>query len=81
MNEFEERLQRCFSAVFAGLGINEVRNASVASIAEWDSFANINLLCVVEEEFNIAIAADDLEGLTSYAAILRYLEAHNKSML
>jgi hypothetical protein len=73
MSENQERLHRCFELAFPGIGSNEVLNGSVATIAAWDSIANINLLCLIEEEFQIEIPASDLETLTSFPLILRYL--------
>jgi acyl carrier protein len=78
MSDYEERLQQCFAAVFPGLDAVELRDASISSVAEWDSVANINLLCVVEEEFGIEIAPGDLEQLTSFTLILRYLGMHDQ---
>ena len=75
MSGYEDRLQRCFSLVFPTLPTAEIANASVASVAEWDSLANINLICVIEEEFGFEFKADDLEGLTSYALILQHLQS------
>jgi len=77
MSDHQDRLQRCFSLVFPGISTNEIRDASVASIPDWDSIANINLLCLIEEEFEIEIAAPDLESLTSFPLILRYLETRH----
>jgi acyl carrier protein len=74
MSDYADRLQKCFAVVFPALDVAEIRNASVTSVGDWDSLANVNLLCVLEEEFNIEIAAGELEALTSFPAILRYLE-------
>lgn len=77
MSDHQDRLQRCFSLVFPGISAKELREASVANIADWDSIANINLLCLIEEEFEIEIAAPDLERLTSFPLILQYLETRH----
>jgi len=70
----EDRLTQSFAAVFPDLGAPEIRAATTKSVGEWDSMANINLLCVIEEEFGIEIPGEDLEGLDSFAALLRYLQ-------
>jgi acyl carrier protein len=77
MSAHQDRLQRCFLLVFTGLSANEIHDASVANITDWDSIANINLLCLIEEEFGIEIAAPDLERLTSFPLILQYLETRH----
>jgi acyl carrier protein len=78
MSDHEGRLSQCFTTVFPGLSTGEIGTATTKSVADWDSMANINLLCVVEEEFGVEIAAEDLEELTSFAAILQYLKTHDR---
>lgn len=77
MVDFGERLRHCFSVVFPAMSPSDIPNASVRTVSEWDSMMNINLLCVIEEEFEIEISATDLEGLTSFGAILNYLESQD----
>lgn len=77
MSDIEDRLQRCFGLVFPQLPAGQFGGASVQSVAEWDSLANINLLSLIEEEFAVEIPSADLEGLTSFGAIVQYLRAHN----
>jgi len=77
MGDYGTRLRQCFSVVFPSIGSDDIPNASVRNVAEWDSMANINLLCVIEEEFEIEIPTGDLETLTSFNAILAYLETRN----
>jgi acyl carrier protein len=77
MSDYENRLQRCFVLVFPALPADRLSDASVQSVGEWDSLANINLLSLIEEEFGIEIPTADLEGLTSFATILEYLRTRN----
>ena len=77
MSDNADRLRRCFSLVFPSLPENAISAASVRTVADWDSLANINLLTVIEEEFGIAIAAADLPKLTSFQLLADYLDAHD----
>jgi acyl carrier protein len=73
MDESRARLTRCFAAVFPELAPEEIGAATPERVPAWDSIANVTLLAVVEEEFAVTIEADDLERLTSFAAVLDYV--------
>lgn len=74
MDEVRIRLDACFASVFPDLAPSELRDASPETVATWDSLANATLVAVVEEEFDMEIPPDDLDGLGSYAALADYLE-------
>ena len=44
--------------------------ASVDSVAEWDSMAQITLLSLIGEEFGIDIDFEEFEGAVSFTDIL-----------
>ncbi|MEJ2238361.1 MAG: acyl carrier protein [Gemmatimonadales bacterium] len=69
-----ERLTRCFLAVFPELKTEEASRASMVSLASWDSLATINLIAVIEDTFEIQVAAEALESMVSFELILDYLE-------
>jgi acyl carrier protein len=48
---------------------------SVASLARWDSIAQVTLLSAIGEEFSLDISLDDFEELTSWALIVDYVES------
>jgi len=75
MSDIAERLVGCFQSVFPALSREAVISASAGQTSTWDSLANLALLAVIEEEFEIQIPADDLELLSSFAAVEKYLEA------
>ena len=52
---------------------DQIDNASVDSVARWDSLAMMNLVTLVEEEFEIQISANDLGELLSFELIHEYL--------
>ena len=68
MNDIEERLERCFQAVFPRLDSKGIRTASSVSLEQWDSVATVNLLNLISEEFGIEVDWDRLEELNSFDA-------------
>lgn len=74
MNEREQKLTECFSLIFPRLAVQEIQCASVTNIEEWDSLASVNIIAMIEEQFEIEIQPDYLENLTSYQQILKYVD-------
>ena len=70
MSPNNERLIRCFRAVFPQLSESDAPRASMNRIAAWDSIATATLTAIVEEEFGIQFDADEIENLTSFQAFL-----------
>jgi acyl carrier protein len=73
MDEMEQRLSACFSAVLPELTAEEIPQASANSVKSWDSVATITLIAVVEEEFGISIDIEDPAQFDSFQQILAYL--------
>jgi acyl carrier protein len=69
----EALLRRCFAAVFPDLPDGEIEQASVDTVAEWDSLASVTLLALLEEEFGIQVSELDLPDLRSFTAVRDYL--------
>jgi acyl carrier protein len=69
------RLVNCFAAVFPSLSSDEIPRASMPTVGEWDSFALVTLIGVVEEEFHIALQVDDMSEFSSFELILEHLRA------
>ncbi len=78
MPDMDARLTRCFASVFPSLSPEEIRAASVESVAAWDSLAAVTLVAVLEQEFDTQIDLMELPDLTSYAAVRNYLEKQGK---
>lgn len=78
MPELDDRLTRCFASVFPALSPEEIRSASVESIAAWDSLAAVTLVAVLEQEFDTQIDLMELPDLTSYEAVRKYLDKQGK---
>ena len=69
MDDVQDRLSRCFAAVFPSLPESQIVTASVDTVKEWDSVAAATLITTIEEEFGVEFDVDTLENLTSYHAI------------
>ena len=76
MADAREQLIECFSAVFPDLEPGEIAIASPHSVASWDSLALVRLIAVVEETFEISVAAEDMETFLSFELFLDYLGSH-----
>lgn len=73
MRDDRSRLLTCFAGVFPTLTLEEIAAARPDRVAAWDSVAHVTLLVVVEQEFGIQVAPEDIEHLTSFDALLEYL--------
>lgn len=74
MPQVGDRLENCFRAVFPVLEREQLRRASLGVTASWDSISSVNLIAVIEEEFDVQIPIDDYEQMTSFEQIHAYLE-------
>lgn len=74
MNDIHQRLDGCFANIFPDLRPEAIPLASAASLASWDSVAQVTLLASIAEEFDIELEMSDFDELVSYALILDYLE-------
>ena len=74
MNDITQRLNVCFANIFPDLRAEDIPRASSASVASWDSVAQVTLLSSIAEEFGIELEMSDFEELVSYALIVDYLE-------
>jgi len=77
MNEaLAARLTNCFLTVFSDRSAEEVIALRRDDYAPWDSFASLNLVALVEEEFGVAVPLSQLAQLDSFAACEAYLRQH-----
>jgi acyl carrier protein len=73
MGEIETRLASCFSAVLPELSATEILHANADTVPSWDSVATVNLIMVIEDEFEIEIEIYDPSQFDSFQGILNYL--------
>jgi acyl carrier protein len=74
MDNVDARLTRCFSAVFPGIAAEQMPNVTMESLNDWDSMATVTLINVVEEEFGLQIAVEEIEDLSSFRSFAAYLQ-------
>lgn len=74
----EDRLLRCFAAVFPDRPEDELVTASADSLPEWDSLTGITLLTILQDEFDVEVDLARLPELDSYPAILDYVRADSR---
>jgi len=79
MSDIEQRLVRCFAAVFPGVSDDELARATTDRLPAWDSVANVMVVAVVEQEFGVQIPLDGLETLSSFDAIRSFLAEQTSS--
>ncbi len=60
MDPVHNKLTKCFAAVFPDLPAAEIPSASLGRVPNWDSLATINLIALIEEEFQIQISGQPL---------------------
>ncbi len=74
MSDINQRVAACFANIFPDLRPEEIPLASAATLATWDSVAQVTLLASIAEEFGIELEMSDFDELVSYALIVEYLE-------
>ena len=70
MNDAEDRLAQCFLLALPVLDRASVKDASMATVAAWESLTTVNLMSLIEEEFEISIPAEAIAEFTSFARVL-----------
>jgi acyl carrier protein len=71
-----DRLRRVFSEAFDIPEDRLVDDSSVATLPEWDSMGQLQLMLGLELEFGVHIPADEMLELQSVAAIEEFLDQH-----
>lgn len=77
MDSFDQRLMNCFASAFPDLNEEQIRNASVESVAEWNSLTAVTLVALLQEEFGLQISLADLPGFVSFSAVQNYVRNHH----
>ena len=72
----EQKLAAIFRAVFELDDDADVSGIRQLNSPKWDSLAHVTLVGAVESEFGISIDIADSLELTSYEAMVMYLEDH-----
>lgn len=75
-SEVNEKLKRCFRAVFPNLPEKRIEEADSTNTEGWDSLSAVMLLSVVQQEYGVVFDVSDVNTLSSYKKI--YEEICNK---
>ena len=73
LSEIEDRLVSTFETVFPNLSSDEIRSAEQSNIEDWDSITAINLITVLEEQFDVELDFEEASKHTSFRGIANYL--------
>lgn len=69
------RYMKCFTEMFE-ISDNEAKTLAYQEITAWDSVGHMNLISVIEEEFDIEMDIDDITDLSSFDKGLKTLEKY-----
>lgn len=82
MHDMEQRLIKCFSAVFPELSSDDIVKASSNTTGVWDSLTAVTLVAVIEEEFGIQLepsgTLEDMSFENLLARIAKGMEEHTQ---
>ena len=78
MSDLEQRLCNCFAAVFPDIASEQIPSVTAKSLEAWDSLATMNLVSVIEEEFDIEVSSDAAPQFVSVAGILEHVRAQSE---
>lgn len=73
MNDYDDRLMRCFESTFPGATPHEIRKGKFDAMPDWDSLRGVTLLAVLEEEFGVQIDLPELLELETFDSVKQYL--------
>jgi len=71
--EVKIKVQNIFERIFKKK-INEFEKLEFNKTKYWDSLKHIQLIILLEKEFNIKITTSDVEKLTSYKKIIKHFK-------
>ena len=73
----EDRVMGIFFDVFPNLKKSDFDwNKQQKEYENWDSFAHLHLITLVEEKFNILFSIDESISINSAAKLLEYVRVH-----
>ena len=70
MSDVEQRLIKCFSAVFPELSPKQIVAATPNTNADWDSLTAVTLLAVIGEEFGVDLHSNGMGENCSFEDFL-----------
>lgn len=74
MNDILERVNKVFRVVFDKEDLIITENTSADDIEEWDSLQHINIIAMLEKEFNIEFDIDQIVLLENVGDMVRIIQ-------
>ncbi len=75
MPTLDERLQKVFQTVFEDETLEVTDKTSPKTMEKWDSFAHVDIIVGLEEEFDVKFTAEEVDKLSTVGELKRALEA------
>ena len=72
-SEANERLKRCFRAIFPNLPEERIEEADSTNTEGWDSLSAVMLLSVVQQEYAVVFDVSEVSELSSFKKIYEEL--------
>ena len=69
-----ERLIHCFHLVFPEIAARSIPAVSLENTPRWDSLASVQLIALIEDEFNATVPLDEYGNLNSFEQFHDYLQ-------
>jgi acyl carrier protein len=76
MSDDDDLLQRIFREVFDDDDLTLRDDMTAADIEAWNSLHHINLMYVIEEEFGVQFAGNQLAELANIGELRAFLDQH-----
>ena len=68
--EVTEKLTKVFREVFEDPGLVITESMTAKDVKKWDSVSHIDMICMVEKEFNIRLTTRQVAGLKSVGELI-----------
>lgn len=75
--DLDRRLESVFAELFPNTPAAAIRALEQGGIPEWSSLGHLMLIMKIEREFGVAIPAEAVAKLNSFATVLTFLEEFN----
>ena len=74
MDDVREKLKQCFAVTFPDMDSAAFTTADVNNTKGWDSVAQVTLLTVIGQEFDIDVDFEEFEDATSFERLAQRLQ-------
>jgi len=81
VHDIQQRLIKCFAAVFPELSTEEIVKANSDGTNNWDSLSQVTLLAVVQEEFGVDFDVNSTDSCISFEGILARIREAARSRI